>query len=412
MHAILVSIGTDGDIFPYVGLGAKLRARGHRVTLVASAHYEPLALAHAFDFRALVSTQENQELFDHPDFWHPLKTAPLSARWGVRFLRRQYEMLSDLAGEDAVLVANPGVFAVALVHEKFGRPWASLVLQPGVIPSVIAPPIMPGFAFLSGAPRPVWKLFWRALDVVGDVLVGREFNALRASLGLPPMRRIFQNWLSPQLALGMFPDWYGPPPSDWPPQMRLTGFPMYDGGQNRRLADEVLNFCRSGPPPVAFTFGTGMRHSAAMFRAAVEASKKCGVRAIFLTKHRDQLPDPLPPSALHCVFAPFDQLFPLCAAVVHHGGIGTVAQAMAAGTPQLIQPICFDQMDNGARVKRLGIGDALGCRHAPPPQIAAALAKLLTPEARDRCREISARFAANDALDTAAQHIETLVAKR
>jgi len=412
MHAILVSIGTDGDIFPYVGLGAKLRAHGHNITLVASAHYEPLAVTQGFAFRALVSTQENQELFDHPDFWHPLKTAPLSARWGMRFLRRQYELLSGLAQEDSVLVANPGVFAVSLVHEKLGRPWASLVLQPGIIPSVLAPPIMPGFAFLRRAPRLVWKLFWRALDVVGDVLVGRDLNALRASLGLQPMRRIFQNWLSPQLALGMFPDWYGPPQSDWPPQMQLTGFPMFDGGQNRCLADDVLNFCLSGPPPVAFTFGTGMRHSAAMFRAAVEASEKCGVRAIFLTKHGDQLPDPLPSSALHCGFAPFDQLFPRCAAVVHHGGIGTVAQAMAAGTPQLIQPICFDQMDNGARVKRLGVGDSLGSRHCPPQQIADALSKLLTPEALDRCREISARFAENEALETAAQHIEKLAAAR
>ena len=412
MHVILVSIGTDGDIFPYVGLGARLRGRGHSVTLVASAHYEPLALAHDFAFRALVSTQENQELFDHPDFWHPMKTARLSARWGVRFLRRQYELLSRLAQEDSVLVANPGVFAVPLVHEKFGHPWASLVLQPGIIPSAIAPPIMPGFTFLRRAPRLVWKLFWRALDVVGDVLVGRELNGLRASLGLKSMRRIFQNWLSPQLALGMFPNWYGPPQSDWPPQMQLTGFPLFDGGRNNRLADEVMNFRGSGPPPVAFTFGTGMRHSAALFRAALRATELCGVRAIFLTKHRDQLLDPLPPSVLHCGFAPFEQLFPLCAVVVHHGGIGTVAQAMAAGTPQLIQPICFDQADNGARVKRLGAGDSLGSKHCPPQRIADALSKLLTPEARSRCREISGRFAANDALETAAQHIEKLAAAR
>jgi UDP:flavonoid glycosyltransferase YjiC (YdhE family) len=89
MNVILVSIGTDGDIFPYVGLGARLRARGHSVTLAASAHYESLARENGFDFHALLSAEENHELFDHPDFWHPMKTARLSARWGVRFLRRQ-----------------------------------------------------------------------------------------------------------------------------------------------------------------------------------------------------------------------------------------------------------------------------------------------------------------------------------
>jgi UDP:flavonoid glycosyltransferase YjiC (YdhE family) len=309
-----------------------------------------------------------------------------------------------------VLVANPGVFAASMVHEKSGRSWANLILQPGMIPSSIAPPIMPGFAFLRRAPRWVWRLFWRALDVVGDVLVGRELNGLRVSLGLKPMRRIFQNWLSPQLVLGMFPDWYGPPQPDWPSQIHLAGFPLFDGSRSNGLADEVLNFCRSGSPPVAFTFGTGVRHSAALFRAAGQASEICGVRAIFLTKHRDQLPERLPPSVLHCYFAPFQQLFPHCAAVMHHGGIGTVAQAMAAGTPQLIQPICFDQMDNGARAKQLGAGDSLDSRHCQPQQIAHALSKLMTPEVRSRCRAISARFAANDALDTAAQRIENIAA--
>ena len=409
MNVILVSIGTDGDIFPYVGLGAKLRDRGHSVTLAASAHYESLATAHNFAFRALVSTEENRELFDHPDFWHPIKTARLSARWGVRFLRRQYELLSSLAREDSVLVANPGVFAAGLVHEKFGHPWATLLLQPGLIPSSIAPPIMPGFAFLRGAPRWVWKLFWRALDVVGDVLVGRELNSLRASLGLKPMRRMFQNWLSPQLVLGMFPEWYGPPQTDWPAQLQLTGFPLVDGGQRNGLTDDVLDFCRSGPPPVAFTFGTGMRHSAAFFGAALRASELGGVRAIFLTKHRDQLPNPLPSSVLHCDFAPFRSLFPRCAAVVHHGGIGTVAQAMAAGTPQLIQPICFDQMDNGARVQQLGVGDSLNSSRCQPEQIAGALSKMVTPEMRSRCRAIAERLKVDGPLDTAAQRIENLV---
>jgi rhamnosyltransferase subunit B len=72
MRVILASVGKDGDIFPYVGLGAALRSRGHEVTLTASAHYESLASAHDLVFRALVSAEENHELFGNPDFWNPL----------------------------------------------------------------------------------------------------------------------------------------------------------------------------------------------------------------------------------------------------------------------------------------------------------------------------------------------------
>jgi len=410
MQVILVTIGTDGDILPYIGLGAVLGERGHRVTLVAGADYEPLARLHGLEFRALVSAQENRELFGHPDFWNPLKSAPLAASWGVRFLRRQYDLISQLATRDGVLVSSPGVFASAMVHEKTGVPLVSLILQPGLIPSSIAPPIMPGFTMLRHAPRPAWKVFWRALDLVGAVLVGRELNPLRVKLGLKPVRRIFQNWLSPQLVLGLFPEWYGPPQTDWPGQIRLTGFPLFDGAQRGDLSPRLREFCHNGSPPVAFTFGTGMAHPAALFRASFEACGNSGTRGIFITKHQAALPAPLPSFICQTDFAPFRELFPLCAAVVHHGGIGTVAEALATGTPQLIHPLCFDQFDNAVRVQRLGVGKWLKSKHMGGMQIVGALKGLITPETQERCRTIAERLECNLGLQAAAQCVEELVA--
>jgi UDP:flavonoid glycosyltransferase YjiC (YdhE family) len=334
------------------------------------------------------------------------------ARWGVRFIRRQYDLLSKLVTRETVLVANPGVLAAALVHEKLGVPWTNLLLQPWMIPSSIAPPIIPGFTFLSRAPRPVWKLFARGLDVFGDVLMGRELNGLRAELGLKPMRRILSNWLSRQLVIGMFPDWFGPPQADWPAQIRLVGFPMFDGVADPALPAEILKFCESGPPPVAFTFGTGMAHSARLFREAMEACAILGRRGILLTKYRSQLPEVLPSTVLHCNFAPFQRLFPHCAAVVHHGGIGTVAKAMAAGIPQLIHPQCFDQIDNGVRIKRLGAGDCLRTGRSNGKRIATALTALMTEEVLTRCRALSTRFHEVDAFGTASGLLEKLAADR
>ncbi len=411
MNAALVSLGTDGDIFPYVRLGSTLRTRGHDITLFASAQHARLARENGFAFCALVSEQEDQELFGHPDFWHPLKTARLAARWGSRFLRRHYELLASQVTPNTVLVANPGVLPALLVHEKLGVPLASVILQPWVVPSAIAPPVMPYLGFLQRAPRPVWQALWRGLDLVVDGLVGRECNALRASVGLPPLRRIFRNWLSKQLVIGLFPDWYGAPQPDWPPALRLTGFPMADREPNEPLPGEVDRFCAAGSAPIVFTFGTGMAHPGRHFQAALDACHRLGARGIFLTRFHDQLPRMLPPSILACTYAPFQKLFPRCAAVVHHGGIGTVAQAMAAGVPQLIQPICFDQADNGARVTRLGVGLRLHARHASGRQISNRLRDLLTDQRRAACREIASRFTTTDALVPAAQLIESLIAE-
>ena len=413
MHAILVSVGTDGDVVPYIGLGLCLRQRGHAVTLVASGHYEAKASACGFGFRALVSEAENHELFSNPDFWHPLKTAPLAAKWGVRFIERQYRLLSELAATgDSVLIANPGVLAAGLVHETSGCPLANLVLQPWMIPSSIAPPVMP-MVDLSRWPRPMVRLFWRALDAVVDRLIGRDLNLIRSRLGLKPARRILSHWLSPQAVLGMFPAWYGPPQADWPKAVTLVGFPMFDGGDAAEIPAEVEAFCRGGAPPVAVTFGTEMMHAENVFRALIEAAATLGVRCVVLTKYRRQLPAELPPSVFHCGFAPFQKLFPLCSAVVHHGGIGTTARAHAPGTPQRILPFCFDQMDNAARVERLGAGLSVRFKPGRLASIEAALKRVLEADTKATCRQVRERCTTGpEAFAASAGIIEELAASR
>jgi len=409
MHAILVSVGTDGDVFPFVGLGITLRARGHRVTLVANEHYQAPAARHGFAFRALVSSEETNELIGNPDIWHPVKSAFVGARWGRRVLQRQYDLLAELAlDEDAVLLAYPPVFAARLVQEKLSRPLVSIVVMPWLILSLCAPPAMAG-AFHPPRWAPGWivRLYWTLLESAANLLIGRHVNRIGRSLDLKPIRSIYRWSFSRQLGIGLFPDWYAPPQPDWPPQMKLAGFPLFDGGHDQGLPKDVLDFCNAGPPPVAFTFGSGMMHGARMFFAAIEACRLLGERGLLLTRFRHQLPVSLPPFVHHCDYAPFRKLFPRCSVVVHHGGVGTTAQALAAGIPQLILPMAWDQQDNARRVKRLGAGQWL-LPSSSADQISGALADLLTPETRTRCRAVAARFGTGDPYEIAAQWIEQL----
>ena len=159
---------------------------------------------------------------------------------------------------------------------------------------------------------------------------------------------------------------------------------------------------------MVFTFGTGMRHASGLFRAAVAACRLLGARGLLLTGHAEQLPADLPASVRHVDFAPFQELFPRCAAVVHHGGVGTVARALAAGTPQLVLPHAFDQDDNAVRVKRLGAGDWLQSNRRSGLHIARALARLMTPEVRVRYHATAAHFGDVDGLEAAAALVEEL----
>src|SRR5688500_16507845 len=180
MHAILTSVGTDGDLIPYVGIGTRLKARGPRVALAANAPFHGLATEQGVEFHPLVFDEEYRQLLRDPDIWHPTRSALVGIRWGKALLRRQYELIVRLAADpESVLVANPGVLAARLAGEKLSRPLASIVLQPWLIPSVYAMPTMPGrFGLPRWAPPPVVALYIRAVNGLGDVLVGRHFNRL------------------------------------------------------------------------------------------------------------------------------------------------------------------------------------------------------------------------------------------
>jgi rhamnosyltransferase subunit B len=295
-----------------------------------------------------------------------------------------------------------------MVQEKLGVPTASLLLQPGLLPSSAAPPEMPGgLTIPAWLPHPLRRLYWLGVDAAAYVLVAPSLNRARAGLGMSPVRRVFRWWLSPDLVIGLFPGWYAAPQPDWPPQLRLAGFGRFDGARGA-LPEDVRLFCDEGPPPIAFTLGTGMTHAAGFFRTAVAACDKLGARGLLLSKFPHVIPAGLPPELRHCTFAPFRQLLPLCAAVVHHGGIGTTAAALEAGCPQLILPLAWDQPDNAARVERMGAGLSLGPRRRSSGNLSRALARLTAPDFRDRCRAIALRAGREDGLELAAGWVEQL----
>ena len=409
MHVILATVGTDGDVFPHVGLGAALHARGHRVTLAAPATYRASAEAIGIEFCELASVAAVERMLADPDLWHPFRSGVMMAKWGGPMIPRQYEALAALASQPgSVVVANPGVLAARLVQEKLGAATASLLLQPGILPSNTAPPEMPGgLTIPAWLPHPLRRLYWRAVDALGYVLVGPSLNRVRAGLGLPPVHRIFRWWLSPELVMGLFPAWYAAVQPDWPPQLRLAGFGRFDGGQGE-LSEEVRRFCGEGSPPIAFTLGTGMTHAAGFFRTAVAACDALGARGILLTKHANVIPNCLPPRVRHCAFAPFRQLLRLCGAIVHHGGVGTTAAALEAGCPQLVLPLAWDQPDNARRVVELGAGLTLGSRRRSSGEMSQALARLMAPEIGERCRAIANRACRVDGLEVAAGWVEEL----
>jgi UDP:flavonoid glycosyltransferase YjiC (YdhE family) len=192
--------------------------------------------------------------------------------------------------------------------------------------------------------------------------------------------------------------------------MRLTGFPLYDESGLEPLAGSVEQFLRAGEPPIAFTPGSAMWVGRPFFEASAEACRRIGRRGILLSRHRDHIPPNLPPGVIHVDYAPFSELLPRCAALVHHGGIGTSSQALAAGVRQIVMPMAHDQYDNANRLKRLGVARVIPAKHYHGPGVAKELAALLnSPEIASSCRAVAARFEGTKPLQETCDLIEQLV---
>lgn len=413
-RVILVALGSAGDVHPFVGLGLTLKRRGHEVAVMASDYFGPLIKTVGLEFIELISVDEYRDLMQNPDMWHPLRGPKTVMQQAVvPLIRRVYDIIARRYEPGRTVVgASTLALGARIAQDKLGVPTATIHLQPVMLRSLIKPSRLTGMLTQSWVPRSVIAAqYWVADRLVLDQLLGPELNGIRGELGLAPVKRIFHDWInSPTLTIGLFPEWFAPRQPDWIPQLRLTGFPLYDEHDVTQLGPEVEAFLAAGSPPIAFTPGSAMTFGHEFFAAAVAACEKLGRRGILLTRHPDQIPKSLPESVRYFDFVPFTHLVPRCAALVHHGGIGSMSQAFQAGVPQVVMPMSHDQPDNIERAIGLGVGAELKPKHFTGDRLAAVLKPLLdSSEVKEKCKAIAAKLIGSTALDDTAKLLESLV---
>jgi len=411
MRFVLTPVGSAGDVHPFVGIGRALAARGHEVIVATSEPFEGAVTRAGLAFHATASSDTFDEVSRHPDLWHPRKGLQLLFREIAAHLRVGYADLERLhVPGRTVLVGHALSLPNRVFEEVHGVPCATLHLAPSIFRSdYLQPAFAPG---RDGSAWPRWlkRAFWWALDrMMLDPSIVPALNAWRRELGLAPVHRIFRDWIhSPRLVIGLFPDWFAPVQPDWPAALRLTGFPLYDEADQHGVSEALSRFLHAGPPPVVCTPGSANRAADAFFRGMVGACDRLGRRLLLLTRYPEQVP-PLPPTARHEAYVPLSALLPRAAALVHHGGIGTLAQGLAAGVPQLTMPMAFDQPDNATRLERLGVGAWVRPKAFTPDRVADALGPLLEGrETSEACGRLKARLAPRDAIARTCDLLEAL----
>ena len=382
MHLLFTALGSYGDVLPMVGLAQAMIGRGHQATVLANPYFQPIIEASGVGHVSLGTAEMYLELTKSPDLWHPVR-GPISVmRSTCDYLPELYRAVDEHAvpGE-TLLVAHCLDFASRTHQDKHGTAVASVHFAPICLQSAHQSPQMFGMLMQDWVPSWLRRAqFWLA-NRLCDRLLGPSVNALRHELGLQPVRDIMNQWVfSPQLILSLFPDWFAPLQPDWPAQTTATGFPLWDQATDEHLPAEVEDFLKAGEPPLVFAPGSAMTEGREFFEAAVDACGRLGRRGILCTKYREQLPEPLPEGIRCFGFVPFSQLLPRAAALVHHGGIGTCGQGLAAGLPQLVMPMAYDQLDNATRLQRLGVAKIVRRKRFRGPKVASLLGELLGDE--------------------------------
>ena len=416
-HFIITALGSYGDVHPMVGLGTSLAGRGHRVQIVTNPYFEDAVSAAGLELQPIGTREDYIRLSQHPHLWHPIRGPKLVlTHASAGLVRPLYEQLTRhyVPGE-TVFCAHGMDLASRVAGEKLKAPVAGINFAPCMFWTLHDSPRLKGALLGPRVPRWLKRTqFWASDTLFVRPILGPQLNGLRRELGLAPVRRVLARWLhETDLNLGLFPEWFGPPQPDWPANTRAVGFPLWDSHAEARLPDEVHEFLASGTPPIAFSPGSANRAAEPFFAAAVEACQRLGRRGILLTKYAHHLPADLPPTVGHFGFVPLSKLLPHTAALVHHGGIGSCAQGLAAGVPQLVQPMSYDQFDNARRLVRLGVANEISVRTFRGAAVAAALEPLLaSPSVAATCRELASRCDGPAALAAACDALEQLVDSR
>lgn len=402
MRVLIAAVGSHGDVLPFIGLAKAFQARGHAVRLYTNPYFEAVVRGAGIDLAPVATVAELESFLADPDLLHSLRGMRLIGKGLAEALPELYAAMErDAQPANTITIGSTLAFAPRLLREKRGIPTATIHLAPAVFRSSRHIPRLTAGASWQSAPPWMKRLMWAAADALFlDRVIAAPLNRFRASLGLPPIGRVFDRWLHEgELVVGMFPDWFAPPQPDWPANLELTGFPLYDHGEYHPLSDTLQAFIDGGEPPIAFTAGTATSAAPHFFAAAADACRLLGKRGILLSGYIGHLPRQLPAGVIHADYAPFSMLLPQVAAFAHHGGIGSTSQALRAGVPQLIRPAAYDQFDNADRAVRLGVARELLPRQFKPKAVAAALDQLMVDrEIRTRCADAAKRFTGADAI--------------
>jgi len=358
LRIVIVTLGSRGDVQPFLNLGIGLREVGHDVRIATAENFRDLVKEQEMDFiplrgdiKKMLSSSEGRKFFKSKN---PITLVRSMKRASTELLQTmQDDILKALEGADASIfsyLCGP----VLDVAEKTGLPCFLGLLNP-----VLPTSEYPNFAVTLKNLGPHLNLL--TYDLL-QFFMWMAFGSIRdrwrkERLGLPkgPIFRRIEKQKIPILAA--YSAYVLPKPADWPEQAWITGYWHKRVQEDWQPPSELENFLASGPPPVCVTFGSMIDNEKDKIANLIKKTlENEGLRGILVAgwsgiKETEEGNNKF----YYLESIPYDWLFPQVAAVVHHGGAGTLAAALRAGIPSIVIPFVADQPFWAQQVYKLGV---------------------------------------------------------
>lgn len=347
MKIVIPTIGTRGDVQPYIALALGLQNAGYEVVLASHPVMEPLVLPYGIRFAPMGPPvdigKESAAIRRRSSNW--ILGLMRVMQFTVSIVEQSYPDILTLCREaDLVVVSHS--FAGRVEADKLGLPVVSVTLQPQAIPTY----------------DPLQSLFKRALAAlagaaISPLMVG-PYNRLRRKAGVPPVKDI-EGMMSARLNLIPASPLVVPPDKRWKPQHKVVGYWFLDEPLEWTPPADLQAFLDEGERPVVVSLGAmslGGTDTLETAQLVLGAIHETGVRAI-VQGWETVIPSlNKPPTVFPAGSLPHSWLLQRASCVVHHGGFGTTAAGLRAGIPSIILPHIIDQYFWGQRVHELGIG--------------------------------------------------------
>ncbi|XZE32437.1 glycosyltransferase [Pirellulaceae bacterium SH501] len=426
MRVLLATVGSRGDVQPFVALAMGLRDAGHTVAICTCPKFREFVVGHGIEFlhlddgllRLLESDLGRKLLQNLTGVVGLLKTMP-------RVIKQigpiQKRMVDDCWA--AVETFRPD--AIVFHSKLFCVPSFAAVRNIPAILTMFCPLLVPTGDFPLFGPslgstwnRGTYRIA-RWITAAGTRGYMRDwrsrFDKAGASNASSPSRVSTSKSVP---VMHAYSETLSSRPADWPDAAMVSGYwfmpqDNLDGNLDRvpwKPSSELVEFLRQGPAPVYFGFGSMAGDSARITRNILSAISKTDLRAVLATGWGGI--DLVPRSEKVFVIdsVPHEWLFPQMAAVVHHGGAGTTAAGLAAGCPTVISPFGLDQPFWGRCVEKRGAGLKIPSpSRVTDDQIAKAIIQVTREVSyRDAARTIQSQLVRERGVERAIEMIEAI----